>query len=71
VPPQEQHPPPLYIPLEAHDPVNELKLVGDIVIVHLVVVVIRQIPPQEGDKDVDVQLEGCAPNRLVDWHQGD
>ena len=69
VPPEEQCPPPLDIPLKAHDPINESKLVGDIVVVHLVVVVVRQIPPQEGE--VDGPLEGTAPNLLLDGHPGD
>jgi hypothetical protein len=69
VPPQEQRPPPLDVPLKAHDPINESKLVSDIVVIHLVVIVVRQIPPQEGE--VDSLLEGRAPNLLHDWCPGD
>jgi len=69
VPSQEERPPPLDIPLKAHDPIIESKLVSDVVVVHLVVVVVRQIPPQEGE--VDGLLEGRAPNLLLDWRPGD
>ena len=69
VPPQEECPPPLDVPLKAHDPIDKSKLVSDVVVVHLVVVVVRQIPPQEGD--VDGLLESTAPNLLLDWRPGD
>jgi hypothetical protein len=69
VPPQEECPPPLDDPLKAHDPIDKSKLVSDVVVIHLVVVVVRQIPPQEGE--VDGLLEGRAPNPLLDWRPGD
>jgi hypothetical protein len=62
VPPQEHHPPPLDVALEAHDLINKTKLVSDVIVIHLEIVVIREIPPQEGE--VDVHLEGRAPNLL-------
>ncbi len=46
-----------------------MKLVGDVIVVHFKVVIIRQIPPQEGE--VDVHLECHAPNLLGDCHPGD
>ncbi len=52
VSPQEQRLPPLHIPLEAHDPVDKTKLIGDIIVVHLIVVVIGKIPPQEGEVNI-------------------
>jgi hypothetical protein len=68
VPPQEQHPPPLDVGLEVHDPINKTKLVSNIVVIHLEIVVIRKIPPQE--REVDVRLEGRAPNLLRDCRPG-
>ena len=68
VPPQEQRPPPLDVALEAHDPINKTKLVSDVVVIHLEIVVIREIPPQE--REVDVRLEGRAPNLLRDRRPG-
>jgi hypothetical protein len=68
VPPQEQHPPPLDVALEAHDPINKTKLVSNVVVNHPEIVVIQEIPPQEGE--VDVRLEGRAPNLLRDRRPG-
>jgi hypothetical protein len=56
--PQEERPPPLDVPLKAHDPINDTNLVSDIVVVHLVVVIVQQIPLQEGE--VDGLLEGFS-----------
>ena len=68
VPPQEQRPPPLDIALAAHDPINKTKLVSDVIVIHLKIVVFREIPPQE--REVDVCLEGHAPNLLSDRRPG-
>jgi hypothetical protein len=68
VPPQEQRRPPLDVALEAHDPINKTKLVSNGVVIHLKIVVIREIPPQE--REVDVCLEGRAPNLLRDFCPG-
>jgi hypothetical protein len=68
VPPQEQRPPPLDVALEAHDPINKTKLVSDIYVIHLKILVIQEIPPQE--REVDVRLEGRAPNLLRDCPPG-
>jgi hypothetical protein len=62
-------PSPLDIALELHDLINEKKLVGNIGVIHFKNVLIQQIPPQEGE--VDVLLEGCAPNPLGDSCPGD
>ena len=47
-----------------HDLINKTKLVSGVVVVHLEIVVIREIPTQE--REVDVRLEGRAPNLLHD-----
>ncbi len=44
---EKQCPPPLVVSLELHDVINKPKLVGNIVIVHLEVVVIAQIPMEK------------------------
>ena len=68
VPPQEQRQPPLDVALEAHDRINKTKLVSNVVVIHLNIVVIREIPPQE--REVDVRLESRAPNLLCDGRPG-
>jgi hypothetical protein len=68
VPPLEQRPPPLDVALEAHDPINKTKMVSDVVVIHLEIVVIQEIPPQEGE--VNVHREGRAPNLLRDCRPG-
>ncbi len=64
VPPMEQHPPPLVVLLKSHDGINESKLVSKIIIVHLLIVIIGQAPPLEGE--VNILLEAPAPHLLVD-----
>ena len=59
----------LDVVLKPHESVDETELVGDVVIIHLVVVVFAEVPTKE--VEVDSLLEGGTPNFLCHRHPGD
>ena len=70
--PKKQHPPPLVVPLEPHQTIHQAELIRNVIVIHLKIVVIAQIPSQElvGDRSlqgsaVDLLLDHCPCHSLV------